>query len=300
MPSLTQVIKMDVESEALRCERQAEYGYDTVQLELPAVISVGDAINEPRYPSLKAIMGAKRKPLTPSPPATSDRRRRRSAARIRLRSGSPRRRRRRRPPGGSSTTRTPPRRSKRSSPGSTSGGSSRRLTRPGDILVYARTTTARSTRSRSAPSPRREARPRAGGEAHGSARRERPQGWPPRSAASARRGLVAEGPEGLAQPLVDVIARRSPRAASRYVLFGGGLLGFDIAAGLAARLDAGSRWRSPRSAGRAASCRQRPMLGDSASRRSIPLEVGIISAVSTPSRSSSRRRRRAGGAAPSS
>ena len=30
---------------------------------LPAVISVGDAINEPRYPSLKAIMGAKKKPL---------------------------------------------------------------------------------------------------------------------------------------------------------------------------------------------------------------------------------------------
>jgi electron transfer flavoprotein beta subunit len=71
MPSLTQVIKMDVEaagdggagSGSLRCERQAEYGYDTVQVQLPAVISVGDAINEPRYPSLKAIMGAKKKPL---------------------------------------------------------------------------------------------------------------------------------------------------------------------------------------------------------------------------------------------
>ena len=66
MPSLTQVIKIDVENTSpptLRCERQAEYGYDTVQVELPAVISVGDAINEPRYPSLKAIMGAKKKPL---------------------------------------------------------------------------------------------------------------------------------------------------------------------------------------------------------------------------------------------
>jgi electron transfer flavoprotein beta subunit len=63
MPSLTQVIKMDVEEGKLRCERQAEYGYDTVAVELPAVISVGDAINEPRYPSLKAIMGAKKKPL---------------------------------------------------------------------------------------------------------------------------------------------------------------------------------------------------------------------------------------------
>ena len=63
MPSLTQVIKMDVAGEALTCERQAEYGYDTVEVSLPAVISVGDAINEPRYPSLKAIMGAKKKPL---------------------------------------------------------------------------------------------------------------------------------------------------------------------------------------------------------------------------------------------
>jgi electron transfer flavoprotein beta subunit len=70
MPSLTQVIKLDVEAPqvagspaTLRCERQAEYGYDTVEVDAPAVIAVGDAINEPRYPSLKAIMGAKKKPL---------------------------------------------------------------------------------------------------------------------------------------------------------------------------------------------------------------------------------------------
>src|ERR1700730_14163099 len=55
MSSLTQVIKMDIEADALRCERQAEYGYDTVQVKLPAVISVGYAINEARYPSLKAL-----------------------------------------------------------------------------------------------------------------------------------------------------------------------------------------------------------------------------------------------------
>src|SRR4051794_31722534 len=52
MPSLPQVIKLDVDPAGLRCERRAEYGSDTVQVELPAVISVGDAINEPRYPSL--------------------------------------------------------------------------------------------------------------------------------------------------------------------------------------------------------------------------------------------------------
>src|SRR3954466_15534066 len=63
MPSLTQVIAMEVGGDGVKCERQAEYGYDTVQVDFPAVISVGDAINEPRYPSLKAIMGAKKKPL---------------------------------------------------------------------------------------------------------------------------------------------------------------------------------------------------------------------------------------------
>ena len=64
MPSLTQVIKLEVEGGTeLKAERQAEYGYDTVKIQLPAVIAVGDAINEPRYPSLKAIMGAKKKPL---------------------------------------------------------------------------------------------------------------------------------------------------------------------------------------------------------------------------------------------
>ena len=39
MPSLTQVIKIDVADGKLTCERQAEYGYDTVEVELPAVIS---------------------------------------------------------------------------------------------------------------------------------------------------------------------------------------------------------------------------------------------------------------------
>ena len=72
MPSLTQVIKMDVEGGNLVCERQAEYGYDTVEVRLPAVISVGDAINEPRYPSLKAIMGAKKKQLDTVAAADAD------------------------------------------------------------------------------------------------------------------------------------------------------------------------------------------------------------------------------------
>lgn len=63
MPSLTQVVSLQVDGGELVLERQTGYGYDTIRVALPAVISVSDAINVPRYPSLKAIMGAKRKPV---------------------------------------------------------------------------------------------------------------------------------------------------------------------------------------------------------------------------------------------
>ena len=48
-----------------------------------------------------------------------------------------------------------------------------------------------------------------------------------------------KGPEGLAQPVVDAMAKVAQDNDHDYVLFGGGLLGFEIGAGLAARLDAG-------------------------------------------------------------
>ena len=47
----------------LRAKRQTEFGYDVIEAPLPAVVAVSDAINEPRYPSLKGIMGAKKKPF---------------------------------------------------------------------------------------------------------------------------------------------------------------------------------------------------------------------------------------------
>jgi electron transfer flavoprotein alpha subunit len=48
-----------------------------------------------------------------------------------------------------------------------------------------------------------------------------------------------EGPEGLAQPVVDAMAAAIEAGGHEYALFGGGLLGFEIGAGLAARLDGG-------------------------------------------------------------
>ena len=49
----------------------------------------------------------------------------------------------------------------------------------------------------------------------------------------------AQGPEGLAQPVVDVMAKVIDENGHGYALFGGGLLGFEIGAGLAARKQAG-------------------------------------------------------------
>ncbi|MFL5821160.1 MAG: electron transfer flavoprotein subunit alpha/FixB family protein [Solirubrobacteraceae bacterium] len=48
-----------------------------------------------------------------------------------------------------------------------------------------------------------------------------------------------QGPEGLAQPVVDVMAKVISDHGQSYALFGGGLLGFEIGAGLAARMRAG-------------------------------------------------------------
>src|SRR5581483_7796062 len=55
----------------------------------------------------------------------------------------------------------------------------------------------------------------------------------------ARRVYRAKGPEGLAQPVVDVMAKVIDEQGHAYALFGGGLLGFEIGAGLAARKQAG-------------------------------------------------------------
>jgi electron transfer flavoprotein beta subunit len=61
-PVISQVAELTVADGSLRGKRQTEFGYDTIKAPLPAVVAVSDAINEPRYPSLKGIMGAKKKP----------------------------------------------------------------------------------------------------------------------------------------------------------------------------------------------------------------------------------------------
>src|SRR5947208_106992 len=61
-PLVSQAAELTVADGNARAKRQTEYGYDVLEAPLPAVVAVSDAINEPRYPSLKGIMGAKKKP----------------------------------------------------------------------------------------------------------------------------------------------------------------------------------------------------------------------------------------------
>jgi electron transfer flavoprotein beta subunit len=62
LPVVSQAAEMTHAGGKLTVKRQTEFGYDVIEAPLPAVIAVSDAINEPRYPSLKGIMGAKSKP----------------------------------------------------------------------------------------------------------------------------------------------------------------------------------------------------------------------------------------------
>jgi electron transfer flavoprotein beta subunit len=61
-PLISQVAELEIADGKLKGKRQTEFGYDLIEAPLPAVVAVSDAINEPRYPSLKGIMGAKKKP----------------------------------------------------------------------------------------------------------------------------------------------------------------------------------------------------------------------------------------------
>ncbi|MYR33867.1 electron transfer flavoprotein subunit beta [Nocardiopsis alba] len=63
LPQLTLAGKVDIDGDAIKIQRQTDYGYDVVEARLPAVVSVVEKINEPRYPSFKLIMQAKKKPV---------------------------------------------------------------------------------------------------------------------------------------------------------------------------------------------------------------------------------------------
>ena len=63
LPFVSQASTVTLEGATLRVGRQTEAGDEAVEVPIPAIISVSDSINEPRYASLKGMMAAKRKPL---------------------------------------------------------------------------------------------------------------------------------------------------------------------------------------------------------------------------------------------
>ena len=64
LPQITSVRTLEIDGTTLRAERVRDGGYSEVTATLPAVVSVTEKINEPRYPGFKGIMAAKKKPVS--------------------------------------------------------------------------------------------------------------------------------------------------------------------------------------------------------------------------------------------
>ncbi|EIF00072.1 electron transfer flavoprotein subunit beta/FixA family protein [Saccharomonospora glauca] len=63
LPQLTHARQVTVEGNSIKVARETEDGITHLEASLPAVVSVTEKINEPRYPSFKGIMAAKKKPV---------------------------------------------------------------------------------------------------------------------------------------------------------------------------------------------------------------------------------------------
>ena len=238
MPSLTQVIKLDVEDGKLRCERQAEYGYDTVSVELPA-----------------GHLGRRRDQRAALPLAQGDHGRQEEAARRQVRRRRRHRARQGGPGGlahrghrGQPARREGGRRDHRGRGHERDGRADRRLARGKEaagmsVLVYALHYEGEFNKnSLGAVSEGAKLAKELGGEAAaivigGDDLTDELCGTLGKYGVS--KVYRVRGPEGLAQPVVDAMAKVISDNGFKYALFGGGLLGFEIGAGLTARLDAG-------------------------------------------------------------
>ncbi len=63
LPQLTYARKLTTDGTTVSAERESDIGIVSLEANLPAVVSVTEKINEPRYPSFKGIMAAKKKPV---------------------------------------------------------------------------------------------------------------------------------------------------------------------------------------------------------------------------------------------
>src|SRR6266496_2747977 len=67
LPCVTAVAHLDIAGGRGTAEREIEGGVEVVEFPLPAVLTTDKGLNEPRYPALKGIMAAKKKPLVTKP-----------------------------------------------------------------------------------------------------------------------------------------------------------------------------------------------------------------------------------------
>lgn len=64
VPQVTLVLKLEIDGDKFKAEREIEGAHETVEGTLPAVFSAQKGLNEPRYPSIKGVMAARRKEIT--------------------------------------------------------------------------------------------------------------------------------------------------------------------------------------------------------------------------------------------
>jgi electron transfer flavoprotein beta subunit len=67
LPCVTSISKLDIADKRGTAHRELEGATEVVEFPLPAVLTVDEGMNKPRLPSLKGIMGAKKKPIETKP-----------------------------------------------------------------------------------------------------------------------------------------------------------------------------------------------------------------------------------------
>lgn len=72
LPCVTDVVKLEFEGESMTSEREVESGRERCRTKLPAAVTTQKGLNDPRYPSLKGIMAAKKKSITRAEPKSFD------------------------------------------------------------------------------------------------------------------------------------------------------------------------------------------------------------------------------------
>ena len=67
LPIITAISKLELDGGRVKARRELEGSYELIECPMPAVVTIDEGIARPRYPSLKGIMAAKKKPLEVKP-----------------------------------------------------------------------------------------------------------------------------------------------------------------------------------------------------------------------------------------